>query len=74
MVTAIIKSTSEEKVKKYQEEIEEVRKKAEKAKEGLVAVENLGRKLRLREAQIEMEKELQAKIGIWGITLYEEGK
>jgi hypothetical protein len=74
MATAIIKSASEEKVKKYREEIEEVRKKAEKAKEGSVAAENLGRKLRLREAQIEMEKELQAKIGIWGIALYEEGK
>lgn len=74
MATKIIKSASEEKVKKYREEIEELRKKAEKAKEGSVAAENLGSKLRLREAQIEMEKELQGKIGIWGIALYEEGK
>jgi hypothetical protein len=69
----IIKEMAEEKVKTYQEDIEELKKKAAKAKEGSVLAESLAKRIRMREVQIKMERDIQAKIAIWGIAVYDQG-
>jgi hypothetical protein len=70
----IIKKMSEERTKKYREEIEDLKTRLEKAKEGSLMAENLAKKVRLWEAQIKMEIALQKTIGIWGVVLYDEGR
>lgn len=69
----IIMEMSEEKIKTYQEDIEELKKKAGKAKEGSIMAENLAKRIRMREVQITMERDIQAKIMIWGIAVYDQG-
>lgn len=54
--------------------MEEMKKKLEKMKEGSVVVDNLGRKVQMREAQIKMEKDVQEKIAIWGVAVYDKGE
>ena len=69
----IIKEMSEEKLKTYQEDIEELKKKAGKAKEGLVAAESIAKRIQMREVQITMERDIQEKIVIWGVVVYDQG-
>ena len=66
-----MKQRSEERTAKYEEEIEEIKVKLKQAKAGSTTAESLEKKVRLRAAQIDMEKELQGKIGIWGVALYD---
>ena len=66
-----MKQRSEERTAKYEEEIEEIKAKLEQAKVGSMTAESLEKKVRLRAAQIDMEKELQGKIGIRGVALYD---
>jgi hypothetical protein len=70
----IIREALEEKIKRYVEELEDVWQKLEKLKEGSVGVESYVRKIWMRETQIQMEKNVQWSIGIWGITIYKEGE
>jgi hypothetical protein len=72
-VAQIIKEAAEEKVKKYLEDIDDLKKKMEKTKEGSLTAESLGRKIRTREMQITMEREVQGKIVIWGVAVYDRG-
>jgi hypothetical protein len=70
----IIKEASMEKAKKYQEEIDEQKKKLEKVKPGSVAADTITKRVRMREAQITMENDIQNKIGIWGVAVYDRGE
>ena len=70
----IIKEASEEKVKRYLEDIEDLNKKIVKSKSGSVAEESLKKQVRTREAQITMEKDVQEKIAIWGVAAYDRGE
>ena len=69
--TEIVKKQSEERTAKYREQIEEIKVKLEEAKAGSMTAESLEKKVRLQVAQIDVEKELQGKIGIWGVALYD---
>ena len=70
----IIKEALVEKAKKYQEEINELKKKLEKAKAGSVAAATITKRVRMREVQITMENDIQNKNGIWGVAIYDRGE
>lgn len=70
----IIIETCEEKVKKFVDEIDDLQKRVDKAKEGSTAAEALAKKIRLKEMQIVMERDVKEKMKIWGVAVYREGE
>jgi hypothetical protein len=70
----IIKETSVEKVKKYKEDIADQKKRFDKAREGSHVADSIMKKIRMREAQIAMERDIQNKIAIWGVAVYDRGE
>jgi hypothetical protein len=70
----IIKEMSEEKLKTYQEDIEELKKKAGKTKEGSAVADSIAKRIRMQEVQITMERDIQEKIAIWGVAVYDQGE
>jgi hypothetical protein len=72
--TEIIIETSQEKVKKYSDELEELRGREENVKEGSALADTLAKKIRTREAQIVMEKDVIEKMQVWGVAIYKAGE
>jgi hypothetical protein len=70
----IVKETSTEKVKKFKEDVEELKKRLEKTREGSYTAETITKKIRMREARIAMERDIQVKIAIWGVAVYDRGE
>jgi hypothetical protein len=61
-------------VKKYKEDIADQKKQFDKAREGSYVADTIMKKIRMREAQIAMERDIQNKIAIWGVAMYDRGE
>ena len=58
-------------MKKYKEDIVDLKKRFEKTCEGLYTANMIMKKIQMREAHIAMERDIQEKIAIWGVAVYD---